>query len=391
VLTTLAVLFLAFDSTGKLLEIPPVVSGAAQLGYPASTVFGLGVILLVCVVTHVIPSTSVLGAVLLTGYLGGAVATHVRVDSPLFTHVLFPIYVGAFVWGGLILRDPALRAYLPWRVRRRGRNRFTEPGKATRRVISRDGTAIAYERTGTGPALILVDGALCSRAFGPMPRLAPLLAEHFTVYTYDRRGRGESSDMQPYAREREVEDIAALIQEAGGSAFVVGLSSGAALALEAAASGLAIRKVAAYEPPFVGANGQQGGLDHERRLRELLAAGDRGGAVKYFMRDMVGVPPLFVSMMRLMPWVWPKLIAVAHTLPYDAAVMGDFKVPAARLASIKVPTLALHGAKTDVRLQKAARAAADAVPNAQHLTLAGQSHNVKPAALTPAIVKFFMA
>jgi pimeloyl-ACP methyl ester carboxylesterase len=96
-------------------------------------------------------------------------------------------------------------------------------------------------------------------------------------------------------------------------------------------------------------------------------------------------------MMRLMPWVWPKLIAVAHTLPYDAAVMGDFKVPAARLASIKVPTLALHGAKTDVRLQKAARAAADAVPNAQHLTLAGQSHNVKPAALTPAIVKFFMA
>src|SRR5512145_314037 len=219
VLSTLAVLFLAFDSTGKLLEIPPVVSGAAQLGYPSSAVFSLGVILLVCVVTHVIPSTSVLGAVLLTGYLGGAVATHVRVNSPLFTHTLFPIYVAAFVWGGLILRDPPLRTYLPWRGRRGGRHRFTEPGDATRRVISRDGTAIAYERTGTGPALILVDGALCSRAFGPMPRLAPLLAEHFTVYTYDRRGRGDSSDMQPYAREREVEDIAALIQEAGGSAF----------------------------------------------------------------------------------------------------------------------------------------------------------------------------
>ena len=122
-----------------------------------------------------------------------------------------------------------------------------------------------------------MDGALCSRAFGPMPKLAPLLAPHFTVYVYDRRGRGQSGDTQPYAREREVEDIAALIQAAGGSAFLVGLSSGAALALEAAASGLAVQKVVAYEPPYVDDGGPDGGAEHERQLKSLLAAGDRGG------------------------------------------------------------------------------------------------------------------
>jgi pimeloyl-ACP methyl ester carboxylesterase len=258
-------------------------------------------------------------------------------------------------------------------------------------TISKDGTVIAYERSGTGPAVILVDGALCSRAFGPMPKLAPLLAQHFTVYMYDRRGRGESGDTQPYSKAREVEDIAALIQEAGGSAFVVGLSSGAALALEAAASGLAIKKVAAYEPPYVDDGRQNGGADYERHLKGLIAAGNRGGAVKYFMRSMVGVPAPFVVMMQLMPWIWRKLKAVAHTLPYDAAVMSEFKVPRARLAAIKVPTLAMHGSKTDVRLQNAARVVADTVPGAQRRTLAGQTHNVAPAALAPAVVDFFTA
>lgn len=260
-----------------------------------------------------------------------------------------------------------------------------------KQAISKDGTAIAYERSGNGPALILVDGALCSRAFGPMPKLAPLLARHFTVYVYDRRGRGQSGDTQPYSKEREVEDIAALIQEAGGSAFLLGLSSGAALALEAAASGLDIKKVAAYEPPFVDDSGQNGGAEHERQLETLLAAGDRGGAVRYFMRSMVGVPAPFVVMMQLMPWIWRKMKAVAHTLPYDAAVMSGFKVPKARLASIKIPTLAMHGSKTDARLQKATRAVADAVPGAQLRTLAGQTHNVKPAVLAPAVVEFFTA
>ena len=389
VLSTLAVLFLFLDSLGKLLEVPAVIAGSTLLGYPVGTVFSLGVILLLCVAAYVIPSTSVLGAVLLTGYLGGAVATHVRVESPLFSHTLFPIYVAAFVWGGLFLRDSRLRALVPWGVRGDAGIRSGERETALKHAIAKDGTAIAYERTGSGPALILVDGALCSRSFGPMPKLAPLLAPHFTVYTYDRRGRGQSGDTQPYSKEREVEDIAALIQEAGGSAFLLGLSSGAALALEAAASGLDIRKIAAYEPPFVGDSGQQSGAEHEPRLKAFIAEGNRGGAVKYFMREMVGMPAPAVFMMRLMPWIWRKLEAVAHTLPYDAAVMSQFKVPTARLALIGIPTLAMHGSKTDVRLQKAARAVADAVPGAQHTTLAGQTHNVKPAVLAAAVVKFF--
>jgi pimeloyl-ACP methyl ester carboxylesterase len=258
-------------------------------------------------------------------------------------------------------------------------------------VTSRDGTTIAYDRFGSGPTLILVDGALCSRAFGPSPKLAPLLAQHFTVFAYDRRGRGQSSDTAPYSPSREVEDIAALIEAAGAPACLVGLSSGGALALEAAASGLPVTGVVAYEPPYVDDSGQRGGAAHEGRLTALLAAGNRGGAVKYFMKDMVGAPAPFVMMMRLMPWIWRRLEAVAHTLPYDAAIMTDFKVPRARLASVGVPALVLNGAKTDPRLREAAQTIAEAIPAALHQELAGQTHNVKPEILTPAVVEFFTA
>jgi pimeloyl-ACP methyl ester carboxylesterase len=254
---------------------------------------------------------------------------------------------------------------------------------------SKDGTTIAYERSGNGPALILVDGALCSRAFGPSPKLAPLLARHFTVYAYDRRGRGQSGDTQPYSPAREVEDIAALVKAAGGSASLLGLSSGAALALDAAASGLAVNKVIAYEPPYVDDDGQRGGAAHEGRLKQLLAEGNRGGAVKYFMKDMVGLPAPVVVMMRLMPWIWRKLEAVAHTLPYDAALMTGFRIPRARFASIGVPVLVMNGAKTDARLRDAAQAIAEAIPAAHYRELAGQTHNVKPDVLTPAVVDFF--
>ena len=255
-------------------------------------------------------------------------------------------------------------------------------------VRSKDGTAIAYERSGNGPALILVDGALCSRAFGPSPKLAPLLARRFTVYTYDRRGRGQSTDTQPYAPAREVEDIAAIIEAAGGSAALLGLSSGGALALEAAASGLPVSKAVAYEPPYVDDSGQRGGAAYEGHLRRLIAAGQRGDAVKYFMRDMVGAPGFVVVMIRLMPWIWRKLEAVAHTLPYDAAVMTAFRIPRARLASIGVPTLVMNGSKTDPRLRDAARTIVDAIPGARYRELAGQTHNVKPDILTPAVVEF---
>ena len=255
-------------------------------------------------------------------------------------------------------------------------------------VRSKDGTTIAYERSGSGPALILVDGALCSRKFGPSPTLAPLLARAFTVYAYDRRGRGQSSDVEPYAPAREVEDLAALIAAAGGSASLVGLSSGGALALDAAAAGLPVDKVVAYEPPYVDDAGRAGGAAHGDRLARLVAAGDRGGAVKYFMKDMVGAPEIMVAMMRLMPGVWRKLQAVAHTLPYDAALMTEFRIPRARFASIGVPVLVMNGSKTDRRLKEAARALAGVVAGAQHRELPGQTHNVKPDVLAPAVVEF---
>jgi pimeloyl-ACP methyl ester carboxylesterase len=257
-------------------------------------------------------------------------------------------------------------------------------------ITSKDGTAIAYERIGQGPPLILVDGALCSRAFGPMPKLTPLLAPHFTVFMYDRRGRGESGDAGAYAREREVEDIDALIQAAGGSAHLVGLSSGAALALEAAASGLNVVKLAAYEPPYmVGEYGGDVHAEHEATLKAMIVEDRRADAVKYFMRDMVGVPWIFVLLMRVMPGVWSKMKAVAHTLPYDAAVMSKFVVPTERLSRIDTPTVVMHGSKTEERLQKAAAAVAAAVPRAQHRTLDGQTHNVDPKVLTRALLEFF--
>ena len=262
--------------------------------------------------------------------------------------------------------------------------------KIVSKIHSKDGTAIAFERMGEGPALILVDGALCSRSFGPMPKLAPLLARHFTVLIYDRRGRGDSGDTKPYAREREIEDLEALVREAGGSACVLGLSSGAALALEAAARGLNIRRLAIYEPPFmVDDGGHHASAGHEQQLNQLVAAGRRGKALTYFMRKMVGIPAIFVFLMRLIPGVWSKLKAVAHTLPYDAAVMGDWSVPARRLATITIPTLAAYGEKTDARLRRAVEAVVAAMPGAQLGTLRGQTHNVNPAVLAPVLVEFF--
>jgi pimeloyl-ACP methyl ester carboxylesterase len=385
-LSSIAVLFLIFDSVGKLLQVEPVIEGTVALGYPVSVIFGLGLTLVLCTAAYLVPTTSVLGAVLLTGYLGGAVATHVRVGNPLFTHVLFPIYLASLLWGGLLLRSPRLRVVMPGHAASAG-----EPMDAVIEATSRDGTTIAYERSGRGPSLVIVDGALCSRSFGPSAGLAKLLAPHFTVVRYDRRGRGASGDTQPYAREREVEDIAALIREAGEPVYLLGLSSGAALALEAAASGLEVRKVFAYEPPYVDEDGEGGGSAHLTRLRELVRDDDRGGAVTYFMKDMVKAPAPVVFIMWLIPGVWRQTKAVAHTLPYDAAVMSEFRVPRARFRTITVPVMAANGSKTDPRLQRSTRTVADTVRGARHLTLPGQTHNVKPAVLVPAVVEFFLS
>jgi pimeloyl-ACP methyl ester carboxylesterase len=256
-------------------------------------------------------------------------------------------------------------------------------------ILSKDGTVIAFDELGNGEAIILVDGALCSRAFGPLPKLAQLLAPHFTVFNYDRRGRNESGDTPPYAVEREVEDIEALIAKSGGSASVFGTSSGAALALAAAARGASIKKLALYEPPFVaGRSARTAPPDSEAQLKRLIAAGRRGDAVKFFMVDMVGMPAIFAYILRVLP-IWPKLKAVAHTLPYDAAVLGDFSLPKERAASVAVPTLVIGGEKSPVELRSAVSAVAEAVPRAKLRMLKGQTHNVSVKVLAPVLVEFF--
>ena len=253
---------------------------------------------------------------------------------------------------------------------------------------SADGTAIAYEAAGHGPALILVDGALCQRAMGPSRPLAKLLAEHFTVLTYDRRGRGDSGDTAPYSVDREVEDLAALIEAAGGSAHLFGASSGAVLALEAAAHGLAVESLVLYEPPLIVDDSRAPmGAAYTEPLAAAIAEDRRGDAVKLFMRQ-VGVPAPILAAMRLMP-VWRKLTAVAHTLPYDAAVMGDTQcgrpLPAERWAGVTARTLVAVGGKSPAWLQKAGHALADLLPDAQSRTLDGQTHMVKAKVVAPVV------
>jgi pimeloyl-ACP methyl ester carboxylesterase len=257
-------------------------------------------------------------------------------------------------------------------------------------VISKDGTRIAYEKSGSGPLLILVDGALCSRAFGPMPKLAQLLTGNFTVITYDRRGRNESSDTQPYSVEREIEDIEALINDNGGSAFVTGFSSGAALSLEAAAHGLNITRLALYEPPFMVDPGQQPPADSLQQLQTMIAENRRGDAVKFFLKDMVGVPAMIVFIMKIMP-VWSKLKSVAHTLPYDVAVLGNFSLPRDRAASVKTPTLVSGGDKSPATMQQAMKKLSEVMPNSKLNMLKGQIHNVAGKAIAPVLIKFFEA
>jgi pimeloyl-ACP methyl ester carboxylesterase len=258
-----------------------------------------------------------------------------------------------------------------------------------KKVTSNDGTGIAYDERGSGPAVILVDGALCYRSFGPMPHLAELLAPHFTVYNYDRRGRGDSSDIQPYAFAREIEDIEALLVAAGGSAFVFGTSSGGCLALEAALQlGDKIKKLAMYEPPYNSEKGiQQAWKEYREQLAELLAAGHRGDAAELFMKS-VGTPGDQIEGMRHAP-IWSVFEAVAPTLAYDAAVLGeDRSVPTERAAKVVVPTLVMNGTAIPFMLDTA-QALASAIPHAQHRTLEGQTHDVNLEVLAPVLVEFF--
>ncbi|MEV4581759.1 alpha/beta fold hydrolase [Nonomuraea jabiensis] len=261
------------------------------------------------------------------------------------------------------------------------------------RVTAKDGTSIAFERLGVGPAIVLVGGAAVDRSANA--QLARELAERFTVYNYDRRGRGESEDTLPYEVDREIEDIAALIAEAGGAAHLFGISSGGALALEAAAAGLPIARLAVYEVPYdLAPDGPKRAREYADRLRALLAEGRRGDALALFMVT-AGATEEMVEQARESP-AWPGLEAIAPTLAYDAACLGDGRPPADRLAGIACPTLvATGGAGADSFagggggfFARAADAIAELVPGAVRETIEGQTHMVDPKALAPVLTRF---
>lgn len=253
-------------------------------------------------------------------------------------------------------------------------------------VTSKDGTAIAFDRLGDGPPVILVSGGPNDRSANAP--LAALLAPHLTVINYDRRGRGGSGDTAPYAVDREVEDLDALIGEAGGSAGLYGTSSGAAFALEAAARGLAITSLALWEPPFIVDDSRPPvPRDYKAQLSEMISAGRRGDAIEYFMTTMVGMPAELVAPMRQAPF-WQSMEDLAHTILYEADVMGDYSLPAKRVASVTVPTLVLDGGQSPW-LAHGADAVADALPDARRRTVQGQPHNVAADAVAPALTEFF--
>lgn len=264
---------------------------------------------------------------------------------------------------------------------------------STGTVTSPDGTVIAFDRVGSGDPVILVDGALSSRKAGLNAALAAQLAPHFTAYTYDRRGRGDSGDTQPYAIEREIEDIAALVDAAGGSAHLYGISSGGVLALDAANRlGGRITRLCVYEAPFV--------VDDTReplpqryleRLQAFVGSDRRGEAVDLFMSKGIGLPGWMVFMMRLLPFRAGQK-ALAHTIPYDATVMGSTQagrpLPKDRWTAITAPTLVIAGGKSPTWMKNAQLALVEVLPSAEHRVLPGQMHIVKAEALAPMLSDF---
>ncbi|KUN79535.1 alpha/beta fold hydrolase [Streptomyces griseoruber] len=257
-----------------------------------------------------------------------------------------------------------------------------------KKTISRDGTELAYARAGQGPAVILVSGAMSTG--GTVAPLGGLLARRCTVLRYDRRGRGESGDTPPYAVEREVEDLAALIDAAGGEACLYGISSGGALVLEAAASGLPVRRVAVYETPFaLDEEGAQERAAYTANLTEALAQGRRGDAVELFLR-LTGLAEEMIQRARQSP-MWAGMEALAPTLAYDDAVMAGGRVPRERLAALGVPVLAVAGGDSPPWMREATRAVAQAAPQGTYRLLEGETHMVDPNVLAPVLAEFFGA
>jgi pimeloyl-ACP methyl ester carboxylesterase len=255
-------------------------------------------------------------------------------------------------------------------------------------VTSKDGTTIAFDRLGSGPPVVLVCGGSVSRMADAA--IAQELASDYTVLNYDRRGRGDSGDTLPYAIEREVEDIEAVIGAAGDDAHVWGSSSGAVLALIAAERGAPVRRLALWEPPFIPEGYPRPPEDQVEQYERMVAEGRRGDAVEYFMSKVVGLPPEFVDGARQQPW-WSATEALAHTLAYDARIMGDYRIPVERVATIATPTVVIAGGADMPFMRESAQALADALPNGEARFLDGQGHDVDPTVLAPAMREFLGA
>ncbi len=260
-------------------------------------------------------------------------------------------------------------------------------------VSSKDGTTIAFDVCGDGQPLIMIDGATAHRAVNPTnAAVGQLLREDFRVYAYDRRGRGESTDTAPYAVQREIEDLAALIADAGAPALVFGWSSGAVLALDAAAAGLPISRLALFEPPFIVDDSRPPRpADYVQRLDDSVADGRPADAVELFLTAAVGMPAEAVPGMRQSPY-WPALEAVAHTIAYDGRIMGSTMsgapLPSDRWATVTVPILVLHGNATEPWLITAAHALAELLPTATLQAVEGQQHSAAADVLAPALRRF---
>ncbi len=263
--------------------------------------------------------------------------------------------------------------------------------KKSTHIKSKDGTWIAFNKAGTGPAIIIVNGALSYRAVYDDKFLVSALSKDFTIYTYDRRGRGESTDTSPYDVEREIEDIEALIKDAGGSAYLYGVSSGAALSLLSAArlGEAKIPKLALYEPPYVAESekDKQAFVEHGKRLNELIATGNHGDAIAYHF-TAIGTPPEALESLRKSA-EWPLMERVEHTLSYDYAILNNGAIPADAAKKATMPTLVMNGDKSFGFMNEAAKNLSKIMRNAQWKVLQDQKHQASPEILAPVIKEFF--
>lgn len=260
-------------------------------------------------------------------------------------------------------------------------------------VTSRDGTKIAYSKQGDGLPLVLIDGAFCHRNFGANVKLPRYLTNHFEVYTYDRRGRGKSENTLPYTVEREFEDLQAIIYKIGEPPYVYGISSGAALALEASKAGVGFKKLVVFEAPYITDNTRAPLPENYLTLIQMLISEKRyGETVKYFMTTGIGLPKLVIWMMQFMP-IWKKMKQLAPTLEYDTLMLKDFgsgkPLKKEDWEKAHCSILVISGTKSEQWAQNSMKQLAEVLPIAEHRDLVGQSHLVNPKALAPHLINFF--